>query len=311
MNDIYCAAKCVRKAISGFTNSVVDESIPVTSTPEDVPAELYSLIRWIMVGTLNELETVTRTRVVERTVITVCQNIMYGFKTDRQVQYKPTKEETTFKKSPCRENSQVLGLGLAIRHKTRSKKVIDLLNANTCAYHIARVLCLEIALANAVVENMKRFDGLYVPPFIKKGTFVYFAVDNADFLEDTPDGKGTTHGTITVMYQKDNVQGDAVAPPLCITDTSSNRVTPYHTAIVPCSKPKPPPSSSEEESNTFKVSERGIDEKYKYGQMAWIMAYVASRLHKTDEDAQGNAEVKQSMIPGWAGYYSLVSELDQ
>ncbi len=137
---------------------------------------------------------------------------------------------------------------------------------------------------------------------------MYLAVDNADFLEDTPDGKGTTHGTITVMYQKDNVQGDAVAPPLCITDTSSNRVTPYHTAIVPCSKPKPPPSSSEEESNTFKVSERGIDEKYKYGQMAWIMAYVASRLHKTDEDAQGNAEVKQSMIPGWAGYYSLVSE---
>ena len=55
---------------------------------------------------------------------------------------------------------------------------------------------------------MRQFDGLYVPTFIKKGSFVFFAVDNADFQEDTPDGKGTNHGTITVVYQKANAQGD-------------------------------------------------------------------------------------------------------
>ena len=35
---------------------------------------------------------------------------------------------------------------------------------------------------------------MYVPPFLKKGTFVCFAADNTDFAEDTVDGKGTTHG---------------------------------------------------------------------------------------------------------------------
>ena len=56
---------------------------------------------------------------------------------------------------------------------------------------------METALANAVVENTKPFQGLYVPPYLKKGTFVFFASDNTDFVEDTADGKGTTHGTVT------------------------------------------------------------------------------------------------------------------
>ena len=41
-----------------------------------------------------------------------------------------------------------------------------------------------------------------MPPFLRNGTFVFFAADNSDFIEDTADGKGTTHGTITVIYQK-------------------------------------------------------------------------------------------------------------
>ena len=49
---------------------------------------------------------------------------------------------------------------------------------------------METALANAVVENTKQFQGLYVPPYLKKGTFVFFASDNTDFVEDTADGKG-------------------------------------------------------------------------------------------------------------------------
>jgi len=37
---------------------------------------------------------------------------------------------------------------------------------------------------------------------------VFFAVDNTDFAEDTADGKDTTRGTITVVYQKDNATGE-------------------------------------------------------------------------------------------------------
>ena len=113
LNDMHCvykAAKLVRKSICAFTNTTVDKSIHVSSTTEDVPSDLYSLIRWIMVGILNNLETQKRTRVVDRTVLTMCQNIMYGFKSDRQVTYKANRDSGLFRTLSVHENPQVLGL---------------------------------------------------------------------------------------------------------------------------------------------------------------------------------------------------------
>ena len=94
-----------------------------------------------------------------------------------------------------------------------NKKLVDLLNAQNLCVSYGRVLLLETALANAVVENTKRFQGMFVPPFKKKGTFVFFAVHNTDFAEDTADGKCTTHGTITAVYQKADAPGEPISPP--------------------------------------------------------------------------------------------------
>ena len=89
--------------------------------------------------------------------------------------------------------------------------LMNLLHVYNYCIPYNRTLLLETAIANAVVENTKEFDGLYVPPFLKKGTFVFFAIDNTDFAEDTVDGKGTTHGTITAVYQKASALGEPVA----------------------------------------------------------------------------------------------------
>jgi len=78
-------------------------------------------------------------------------------------------------------------------------------------------LLLETAIANAVVENALKFDGVYVSPFLKKGTFVFFAVDNTDFA----DGKDTTHGIITVVYQKKNAPGEVIAPTLEVSEAKT------------------------------------------------------------------------------------------
>ena len=79
----------------------------------------------------------------------------------------------------------------------------------------------------------------YVPPFLKKGLFVFFAIDNTDFAEDTVDGKGTTYGTITAVYQKADAAGEPIAPNLKLSDTLNLSVLPHHVLIVPCGKPKP------------------------------------------------------------------------
>jgi len=80
---------------------------------------------------------------------------------------------------------------------------------------------LETSIANAVVENALKFDGVYVPPFLKKGTFVFIVVDNTDFAEDTADDKGNTHGTITVVYQKENAPGEVIAPNLEVSEAKT------------------------------------------------------------------------------------------
>ena len=89
--------------------------------------------------------------------------------------------------------------------------LIDLLHAQNYCVSYSRTLLLETAITNVVVENTNRFDGLYVPPFLKKGPFVFFATDNTDFAEDTINGKSTTHGTITAVYQKADAPGEPIA----------------------------------------------------------------------------------------------------
>ena len=46
-----------------------------------------------------------------------------------------------------------------------------------------------------VLKRMEQNDGLYIPADLVLGRHVFFAVDNVDFAEDTPDGKNTFHST--------------------------------------------------------------------------------------------------------------------
>ena len=140
-------------------------------------------------GPADSLETKKRTKVVDRAALTVSQNIMYGFKSNRQVKYKPTTESAAFRPPHARENPQVLGLALTVHHDTHNKLLMDLLSAHDYCVPYGRTLLMESALANAVVQNTREFQGLYVPPFLKKGAFVFFTVDNTDFSEDNADGK--------------------------------------------------------------------------------------------------------------------------
>ncbi len=222
MKCIYKSAQLIRQAKNNFSKAGKSQgNITVSSTLDDVQAELYTHIHWIIVGPAQELEIEVRKNRVHRDALTISQNIMYSFKSKRQVNYQPKRECADFCLQQSKENPQVLGLALTLHHDTRNKKLVNLLNAQNLFIPYSRVLFLETALANAVVENTKKFEGLFIPPFLKKGTFVFFAVDNTDFTEDTADGKCTTHGTITVIYQKAEAPGESLCPPLHINDAQS------------------------------------------------------------------------------------------
>jgi hypothetical protein len=49
---------------------------------------------------------------------------------------------------------------------------------------------------------MEQNGRVYIPPDVVIGRRIFFAIDNVDFSEDTPNGKSTLHGTAMAIYQK-------------------------------------------------------------------------------------------------------------
>ena len=295
LNIIYKAAKVLRRCIDKFhPKEKPANSIQVTSNADDVPPELYAMVRWVMVGPAETLETEKRTTLVNRDVLTVSQTLMHGFKSQRQVNYKPKNDSATLKPHRSRETPQSVGLALTIHHDTRNKKLLERLSAQGYCVSYNRVMHLETALANAVVENTMMFQGLYIPPFLRRGAFVFFAADNTDFAEDSVDRKGTTHGTIVAVYQKATTLGEPLSPPLKMTETNSLSVTPYHVQMLQCDKPVPKPIRRTEK---FPINKDGISPAYRLTQLGWLVASSITKMQKSDS----------TYIPGWAGYHSLLS----
>lgn len=64
---IYKTAKVIRNSITKFAEEKEEaDMIAVSSTRDDIPADLYSLIQWILVGPEEELQTDVRSRAVNR-----------------------------------------------------------------------------------------------------------------------------------------------------------------------------------------------------------------------------------------------------
>ena len=93
-------------SIEDFTNrDRPDTSKPISSSIDNVPVELNTLIHWIMVGPVEELQNKGRTNVLERSVLTVCQNIMYGYKSKT-----PISDSIKFRTRRQRENPSFIAV---------------------------------------------------------------------------------------------------------------------------------------------------------------------------------------------------------
>ena len=68
---------------------------------------------------------------------------------------------------------------------------------------------------------LKVSNGVYTPPDIMVGRHVFFAIENVDFNEDTPDGKRTFHDTATAIYQQSNPRDKE--PELIIDNTGQSQ----------------------------------------------------------------------------------------
>ena len=155
---------------------------------------LQTLIKWIIAGPRNELQTEKRKRYIGQTVNNITQLIYQATKSDSQLRYKPTSDSNkTFYNT--KETPFSVGLGLLIHKKTRSKDIVNILANLNLSIDYGNDLRIETDIANAVVQKALKSNGVYVPPSIQAGLPVYFAADNCDFKNDAADGKNEVHGT--------------------------------------------------------------------------------------------------------------------
>ena len=106
MRNLYKSAQLVRQSIETFiTHKPSQGSITVSSTVEDVPVELYTVVSWIIAGPAEKLKSEVQIQEVDRAAIVISQNLMFGFKSKRQLTYRTEAENAGFRSQHARENS--------------------------------------------------------------------------------------------------------------------------------------------------------------------------------------------------------------
>lgn len=118
-----------------------------------------------------------------------------------------TKHETSnrwTKVKNSKGNAQQLTAGIAVRQSYRDKKIINLLHGFGLTVEHNRLLRLETKLVNGVVENIMLISLL----ILWKADIHFFAIDNLDFAEDTPDSQNTLDATAIAIYQQEQIRSD-------------------------------------------------------------------------------------------------------
>lgn len=155
---------------------------------------------------------------------------MYQTKSERQVHYHSESlgEKDSFHHR--REHPSQVGTGILVHQKTRSSSLVDYLHHISVSVEYTRILRIETQLAQAVLKRSAQYD-VYVPPGLVAKEFIFFAIDNSDFSEDTPEGKDTLHATAMVVYQRTSNHASPVATD--VRETAAARSLPLNPQLCP------------------------------------------------------------------------------
>lgn len=201
---------------------------------------------------------------VRNTTSVVSQVLAQNVKSDKQVGYTP-KTDVSFRSH--RQTPLSVGLALTIHNKLRSKVLVNCLSELNLGTNYDGVINLEKRIECGVVDRMRSSGGYCIPPCIRKGISVFFAIDNIDFLEDTCDGQNTLHGTVVVMNQKDTGEGELVNTAITIPD----KVTPVQLHVHYHSDPHVVAKPIEFTDYEFN-SESDLLKKYEVKDRSWALA---------------------------------------
>lgn len=202
MKTLYDAALYLRKSINKSKKWVFEGSLE-TLSKDHFPEELYCFFRWVINGPNTTLSVEEKCNEIHKRAMSLEQSTVSMCLTERQV---GNKKSEIIKSS--REMPQQLAIGLAVHQAVRSKELVNMLRGFCISVEYNRLLRVESQIEASVLKRMEHNEGLFLPPDILKGSYVFFAIDNVDFQEDTYDGRNTLHGTSMAIYQKSHAEDE-------------------------------------------------------------------------------------------------------
>ena len=155
MNCIFKAAKVIRQSIFEFRkNKSLNLGKDFQLSDEDVPAALFSLIKWVCSGSKREISKLheNRRNSLNKQIFSCASTLMYITKSHFQIKHDSHQDFTI---SSLNENKFVIANALTIRHCSRSKRVVDLLSENEMSISDNRALQIETSLTNSVIDTLK------------------------------------------------------------------------------------------------------------------------------------------------------------
>ena len=198
-------------------------------------------------------------------------------------------------------------VGIAVHQAVRSKRLITMLHGFGMSVDYNRILRVEAQIEASILKRMELNDGLYIPPDVVLGRHVFFAVDNVDFAEETPDGKNTFHVTAMAIYERQE-PGD-VAPELTVDSRdqcrrSIRQLSESATTLLECPAPLGNPVGP-----TFSqfglCTEDQLPLYFKMQDFTWLLGRSLTRTITNGEVERRSAPCTD--IPVWSGYNSTMS----
>ena len=174
------------------------------------PPLLEFLLKQIVVGPNSKNMKGKREDDSKECIDLLCQMVCQNTKSDRQI---ILKSENVFKQTA--ETPFSIGFPMAIHSRSRDYHIVKNLNKLYIGSEYRHLIDLEKRIEFAVLDRMSKTGWYCLPDFVRKGVHLWFAVDNIDFLECTAYGQNTLHGTILVLFQR-NEDGELINPPLKI-----------------------------------------------------------------------------------------------
>ena len=155
------------------------------------PALLKTFCRQA-VQCIERVKSTVREQSVNQSASVLAQHFVGAYRSDRQVSYNTINANGALRQHF--ESPLSVGLALDVHKNSRSKTLVQKAGLDL-AVSYEKVMEIETGIADAVLKKMDSLGGVFQPPWLVRDTFVWFSLDNIDFLESTPCGMNTIHGT--------------------------------------------------------------------------------------------------------------------